>query len=116
MLAYFGEQTDDYSFYNLASQQNRLLAALNSPRKSAFASSALASIGTPDAQYALWKTARQRGLPTLSRQAAADAFAKSIRRYHVMLTERQLADRHEGIDDTINREVTKSLNQTLSQQ
>ena len=104
----------EYGFYSVASHEDRLIGALFSLERSAQAASALASVGTPSAQYALWRTARQEALPTNNRKAAADAFEQSIRRYHVMLTERQLSERLEAIDDPINRELNRSLNIVLT--
>ena len=103
-------------FYELGRLQDPLLFALMSPDRTESAAAVLARIGTPDAQSALWKTARRRSLPSTTRQAAADAWVASVQRYHVMMTPQQLDDRRQYADDPIHQQLTQALQSALDQQ
>ncbi len=66
--------------------QQALLTALATPALSAQSASLLGTLGTAESQRALVELASQTDYPLELRQAAAKAFAASVKKYRILLT------------------------------
>lgn len=76
----------DHTFYDVHRQAPIVTAALYLPAMTDRAVDALALIGTPDSQRSLVEFASHLSVPVASRQKAARAFAASVQRHGILLT------------------------------
>jgi HEAT repeat protein len=90
-LKMLAEQPAVFAQYDLLSQQNIVIAALANPALTTAAAALLTYYPTPAAQTALVDFASQSNRPLADRQAAASAFAESVRARGVLLTQAQIA-------------------------
>lgn len=74
------------TLFNLRRVEPAVLAALYVPELGARASTVLGNLGTPKSQQALVELASRPTQPLETRQAAAEAFAGSVRRHGILLT------------------------------
>ncbi len=76
--------------YDLQRAEDTLRAALFVPALSEQAARVLGSVGTPESQVALVDLASRATQPIEVRRAAADAFARSVRKHGILLTTDQI--------------------------
>lgn len=93
-LGTLAKQPAVFAQYDLLSQQNTVIAALANPALASAAAALLAQFPTAAAQTALVDFAGQSNRPLADRQAAAGAFATSVRARGILLTQAQLAQQY----------------------
>ncbi len=108
----------DHTFYDLHRQAPVIAAALYTPEMTTRAIEALALIGTPDSQRSLVEFASLLSVPVGTRQQAARAFATSIHRHGILLTEAEILrqyDRYNASEslDADTQQVFASLLDSL---
>jgi hypothetical protein len=79
-------QPEIYGFYDFHRQIHAYESALATPELAAQAAIVMGRLGSPDAQRALVTLASQHARTLADRQAAAEAFAKAVRRRGLLLT------------------------------
>jgi hypothetical protein len=79
-------QPEIYGFYDFHRQISAYESALATPELAAQAAILMGRLGSPDAQRALVTLASQHARALADRQAAAEAFAKAVRRRGLLLT------------------------------
>lgn len=80
----------DHSYYDLHRQAPVVAAALYLPAMTERAVAALALVGTPESQRSLVDFAGHLSVPVATRQLAARAFAASVQRHGILLTESEI--------------------------
>lgn len=107
--------TQDQAVYDLRRCESMLVAAIQSPNRSAAAAECLANLGTHTAQLALVDLASQASRPIAMRESAAAAFAKSVPRRGIQLTSHEILrqyDRYNASRD-LNAATQKVLSSIL---
>ncbi|MGD9637216.1 MAG: hypothetical protein AB7G28_01920 [Pirellulales bacterium] len=95
-LAWLGQLLSrDNTFYDLRRQAPVVEAALYLPEMADKAVGALALLGTPASQRSLVDFASHLTVPVESRRQAAQAFAQSVQRYGILLTEAQILEQYD---------------------
>jgi CheY-like chemotaxis protein len=90
-LAWLGELlARDHTFYDLHRQAPVVTAALYMPAMTERAVAALALLGTPESQRSLVDFASHLSVPVAAREQAARAFATSVQRHGILLTEAEI--------------------------
>lgn len=80
------ERPEIYDFYDFHRHMQAYQSALAKPLLASHAATILGRLGSPEAQRALVTMASQHARALQDRQAAADAFAKAVRRRGLLLT------------------------------
>jgi CheY-like chemotaxis protein len=83
-----------YRFYDLGSREQELMKIIYLPGLAEQGSALLQSLGTANAQRELLNFVGQSGFPLESRQAAAQAFAETIKRGGTMLTREEVLQQY----------------------
>jgi hypothetical protein len=95
-LAWLGELlAREHTFYDLRSQAPVVTAALYLPEMSGRAVDALAQLGTSDSQRTLVVFASHLSVPIEARRQAARAFATSVQRHGLLLTEAEILQQYD---------------------
>ena len=90
-----------YAFYEFMPYEKQLVSTLGNPSLAEPAAAALGQLATAPAQEALVELANQRGYPTQTRQAAANALDHAIRRAGIMLTKPKILAQYERYNDMV---------------
>jgi CheY-like chemotaxis protein len=85
----------DHTFYDLHRQAPVVEAALYQPAMTERAAQSLALLGTPASQRSLVDFASHLSVPIEARQQAARAFAESVRRHGILLTEVEILHQYD---------------------
>lgn len=93
--AKLADQYPDGDHFDLNCLESQLIGALRVPELAIPAATCLGRLGTPQAQTALVDQASLNGVDLAARQAAADAFAKTIVVHGTLLTKQQILDQYE---------------------
>ncbi len=105
------EKSDQYSFYNLFRQEPAFITAVSVSSLTRYASPVLGFMGTPKAQEALVNTASRNSLDLVSRQAAAEAFGRAVRKRRVMLTQQDILRQYDryNASETLDKQTQQVL-------
>ncbi|HEY3595856.1 MAG TPA: hypothetical protein VGL13_18355 [Polyangiaceae bacterium] len=85
----------DHSFYDLRRQAPIITAALYQPELAEHSLAALALLGTPESQRTLVDFASRSSVPIASRREAAAAFAQSVARSGILLTDEEILHQYD---------------------
>ena len=83
------------TYYDLHRQAPVVTAALYLPAMTERAIFALALLGTPESQRSLVDFASHLSIPIAAREAAANAFAESVQRHGILLTESEILQQYD---------------------
>jgi CheY-like chemotaxis protein len=108
----------DHTYYDLHRQAPVVEAALYLPALAARSMKALALLGTPASQRALADFASHSSVPIEARNAAAQAFAESVKRYGILLTAEEILSQYDRYNasaslDSATQAVLGNLLDTL---
>jgi len=105
LLRPLAEHAERYSVYEVVPQESRLFTALQTPALSSRSAAVLAYLGTPRSQRALVELASQQVRAVDVRQAAAEAFDRSVRRFGLLLTTDQTLRQYELYNQSRTQDV-----------
>jgi hypothetical protein len=94
-IARLGRTREAFTFWNLLRREDAVISAMDNPSLTAAAADVLAQFGTPKSQTALLDFASQNARPLADRQAAAAAFAATVKLRGLNLTQQQIAAQFE---------------------
>jgi len=105
------EKSDQYSFYNLFRQEPAFITAVSVSSLTRYASPVLGFTGTAKAQKALVNTASRNSLDLVSRQSAAEAFDRAVRKRRVMLTQQDILRQYDryNASETLDKQTQQVL-------
>ncbi|MEX2093494.1 MAG: HEAT repeat domain-containing protein, partial [Pirellulales bacterium] len=108
----------DHTFYDLHRQAPVVEAALYMPAMTERAVNVLALLGTPNSQRSLVDFASHLSVPVAARELSARAFAESVQRHGILLTEAEIIRQYDRYNassslDAATQQVFASLLDTL---
>jgi hypothetical protein len=118
-IAWLADQLGrEHSFYDLRRQAPVITSALYQPELAEHSLAALALLGTPESQRTLVDFASRSSVPLESRREAAAAFAQSVGRSGILLTEEEILRQYDRYNasataDADTQAVLGSLLDTL---
>jgi len=92
------------AFYPVARAQTAALTALRSPQLESQAMPVLEAIGRPESQRALVELASRGSAPMELRQAAAEAFQKSIQQHGILLTSSEILRQYDRYNQSAGQD------------
>lgn len=91
--------------YDLSRVEPVVLVAVNVPTLTTRAVTVLSNFGTPQSQRALVDLASRFTASTAMRQAALDGFGKSVQRFGLQLTTREIQQQYDRYNQSANQDV-----------